>query len=83
MLTLFYFHSGIDLNRNFNFQWGCCGGSSSSACSLTYRGAAPLSEPESIGVANLMNDTLTEQRTTDTSTPAPDNTIGMFLDIHR
>ena len=24
-----------DLNRNFEFQWNCCGGSSGSECALT------------------------------------------------
>jgi hypothetical protein len=38
---------GVDLNRNFGYQWGCCGGSSSYTGSSTYRGPAPFSEPES------------------------------------
>ena len=38
---------GVDLNRNFGYQWGCCGGSSSYTGSATYRGPAPFSEPES------------------------------------
>ena len=38
---------GVDLNRNFGYQWGCCGGSSSSTGSATYRGPTPFSEPES------------------------------------
>ncbi|HUR16026.1 MAG TPA: M14 family zinc carboxypeptidase, partial [Candidatus Limnocylindrales bacterium] len=29
---------GIDLNRNFSFMWGCCGGSSDKPGSGTYRG---------------------------------------------
>jgi hypothetical protein len=32
---------GIDLNRNFGFKWGCCGGSSSKPGSGTYRGRFP------------------------------------------
>ena len=38
---------GVDLNRNFGYQWGCCGGSSSYTGSDTYRGPTPFSEPES------------------------------------
>ena len=38
---------GVDLNRNFGYRWGCCGGSSSYTGSNTYRGPAPFSEPES------------------------------------
>jgi carboxypeptidase T len=37
---------GTDLNRNWGFQWGCCGGSSGTFSSETYRGAAPFSAPE-------------------------------------
>ena len=34
---------GADLNRNFEFEWGCCGGSSGYECDITYRGPAPTS----------------------------------------
>ncbi|AWN29243.1 M14 family metallopeptidase [Streptomyces sp. NEAU-S7GS2] len=37
---------GTDLNRNWDFKWGCCGGSSSSPSSETYRGKSPASAPE-------------------------------------
>ncbi|MFI1098883.1 M14 family metallopeptidase [Streptomyces melanogenes] len=37
---------GTDLNRNWNYKWGCCGGSSSSRSSETYRGTAAESAPE-------------------------------------
>ncbi|WHM36899.1 M14 family metallopeptidase [Streptomyces sp. BPTC-684] len=37
---------GTDLNRNWNYKWGCCGGSSSNRGSETYRGTAPESAPE-------------------------------------
>ena len=37
---------GVDLNRNFGYQWGCCGGSSGFTAAETYRGPAPFSEPE-------------------------------------
>ena len=30
---------GTDLNRNWGWQWGCCGGSSGTFSSETYRGA--------------------------------------------
>ncbi|MGW3013446.1 M14 family metallopeptidase [Streptomyces sp. NPDC001219] len=38
--------TGTDLNRNWDFKWGCCGGSSSSPSSETYRGKSPASAPE-------------------------------------
>jgi murein tripeptide amidase MpaA len=37
---------GTDLNRNWAYNWGCCGGSSTSPSSETYRGAGPESAPE-------------------------------------
>ncbi len=43
---------GTDLNRNWPYQWGCCGGSSGSTSSETYRGASAGSAPE---VQNVMN----------------------------
>ncbi|MBC8376843.1 MAG: immune inhibitor A [FCB group bacterium] len=38
---------GVDLNRNWGFQWGFNDeGSSPDPCNATYRGTAPFSEPE-------------------------------------
>jgi murein tripeptide amidase MpaA len=37
---------GTDLNRNYGYKWGCCGGSSGSPSSETYRGASAFSAPE-------------------------------------
>ncbi len=37
---------GVDLNRNYGYLWGCCGGSSATPGDETYRGPAPFSEPE-------------------------------------
>ncbi|MFI6339743.1 M14 family metallopeptidase [Streptomyces sp. NPDC050535] len=45
---------GTDLNRNWNYQFGCCGGSSGSTSSETYRGASPESAPEVKVVANFV-----------------------------
>ena len=46
---------GTDLNRNWAWQWGCCGGSSGSFSSETYRGAAPFSAPETARVRDFVN----------------------------
>ncbi|MFE0699600.1 M14 family metallopeptidase [Streptomyces sp. NPDC058872] len=45
---------GTDLNRNWDYKWGCCGGSSGSKSSETYRGAAPESAPEVKVVADFV-----------------------------
>lgn len=39
--------SGVDLNRNYGYQWGLASGSSGSQGSDTYRGPSAFSEPES------------------------------------
>ncbi|MDX3456925.1 M14 family metallopeptidase [Streptomyces sp. ME02-8801-2C] len=45
---------GTDLNRNWNYRWGCCGGSSGSTSSETYRGPSAESAPEVKVVANFV-----------------------------
>ncbi|WP_283132750.1 M14 family zinc carboxypeptidase [Rhizohabitans arisaemae] len=45
---------GTDLNRNWAYNWGCCGGSSSSTSSDTYRGPSAESAPEVRAVANFV-----------------------------
>ncbi|MFC7328853.1 M14 family metallopeptidase [Marinactinospora rubrisoli] len=45
---------GTDLNRNWDYQWGCCGGSSGTPSSTTYRGSAPESAPEVAVVADFV-----------------------------
>jgi putative cell wall-binding protein len=37
---------GTDLNRNYGYRWGCCGGSSGNPSAFNYRGPAPWSAPE-------------------------------------
>ena len=46
---------GTDLNRNWGYRWGCCGGSSSAFSSETYRGASAFSAPETRNVRDLVN----------------------------
>lgn len=43
---------GVDLNRNYGYQWGNVGASSSGS-SDTYHGTAPFSEPESCAIKAL------------------------------
>lgn len=46
---------GTDLNRNWDYRWGCCGGSSGSPSSETYRGASAFSAPETAVVRDFVN----------------------------
>lgn len=45
---------GTDLNRNWSFQWGCCGGSSATPSSETFRGPSAFSAPETQVVRNFV-----------------------------
>ncbi len=73
---------GADLNRNFEFQWGCCGGSSGDECSNTYRGPATASEPEVQAVQNYARSIFPDQRDPSVSAAAPDDATGLYIDIH-
>ena len=45
---------GTDLNRNYDYLWGCCGGSSGTKSSITYRGPKPFSAPETRALSNFV-----------------------------
>jgi carboxypeptidase T len=46
---------GTDPNRNYGYQWGCCGGSSGSTSSATYRGPSAFSTPEVRAIRDFVN----------------------------
>ncbi|HEX5596267.1 MAG TPA: M14 family zinc carboxypeptidase [Micromonosporaceae bacterium] len=46
---------GTDLNRNWSYNWGCCGGSSGSTSSDTYRGPSAFSAPETRALRDFVN----------------------------
>jgi len=48
-------YNGTDLNRNYDYRWACCGGSSGSTSSNTYRGPAPFSAPETRAQRDFVN----------------------------
>ena len=73
---------GADLNRNFPFQWGCCGGSSGDPCDELYRGPNAASEPETQVVMDYVRAEFPDQRGDDLSDPVPADATGVFLDIH-
>lgn len=75
---------GVDLNRNFSVQWGCCGGSSPEPCDETYRGPSPSSEPETYFYQSYVESQIPDQwHYTDTiTTPAPLSTTGILINMH-
>jgi carboxypeptidase T len=46
---------GTDTNRNFDYKWGCCGGSSDNPSDETYRGPSAASAPEVKAVQDWVN----------------------------
>jgi len=73
---------GADLNRNFDYQWGCCGGSSGSECGETYRGPSPASEPETQAVQAYLRSVFPDQKGPDPDDPAPAGATGIYIDVH-
>jgi carboxypeptidase T len=75
-------YRGADLNRNYDFAWGCCGGSSGYSCDNIYRGPAPGSEPEVQAIQAYLRANFPDLRGPDLSDPAPIDLSGIFLDVH-
>ena len=85
---------GVDLNRNFPFQWSSgSGGSSGNACAETYRGPSRQSEPETQALVRLIAGTpgasgaysggiFPDLRADGASSAAPDTATGMYIDVH-
>ncbi|MGK2849805.1 MAG: M14 family zinc carboxypeptidase [Candidatus Limnocylindrales bacterium] len=53
---------GTDLNRNYDYRWGCCGGSSGKKSSLTYRGPAAFSAPETRAMRDFIASRVVDGR---------------------
>ncbi|MEO1088827.1 MAG: M14 family zinc carboxypeptidase, partial [Acidobacteriota bacterium] len=73
---------GADLNRNFDFEWGCCGGSSGQQCSDVFRGPAAASEPEIQALQAYVRSIFPDQRGPNPNDPAPDDATGVAIDVH-
>jgi carboxypeptidase T len=85
---------GVDLNRNFPFRWNTVsGGSSGNPCDDTYRGPTSASEQESKNIIGLVAGTpgatgsysggiFPDRRSDSLTSPAPDDTQGLYIDIH-
>ncbi len=73
---------GADLNRNYSYQWACCGGSSSSQCSDTYHGASAASEPEVEALQAYERSIFPDQKGPNPTDPAPTTATGVYIDLH-
>jgi len=74
-------YRGANLDRNFPFWWGCCGSSSGDPCDPEYRGPSATSEPETQAVRYYLEYILPDSRPSDLTTPAPDTTMGIVIDL--
>jgi len=74
--------AGVDLNRNFAYQWGTINGPAQSPCSQTYPGNAPASEPETQAIQALLRALYPDRPRPAAGTPAPDTTSGVFISLH-
>jgi hypothetical protein len=45
---------GTDINRNYDYYWACCGGSSSTKSADTYHGPKALSTPEARAITDFI-----------------------------
>ncbi len=74
---------GVDLNRNYGFQWGLTASCSSSAqCSNTFRGPSAGSEPEIQAIQAYVQSIFPDQRGPNLGDPAPADAEGVFIDLH-
>jgi murein tripeptide amidase MpaA len=73
---------GADLNRNFEFQWACCGGASNYECDELYRGPFAASEPETGTVQGHLLTEFPDQKPDPLDSPVPDDATGVYMDIH-
>lgn len=47
-------YTGTDINRNYGYRWGCCGGSSSNPAAITYRGPSAWSTQEATAMRDFV-----------------------------
>jgi carboxypeptidase T len=53
---------GTDPNRNYDYRWACCGGSSGNPAAWNYRGPKPFSAPETRALAAFVNSRVVDGR---------------------
>lgn len=80
---------GVDLNRNFDFKWNdaeefpdALPPSSGDPADNIYRGEAAASEPELQVVQDYVRSLFPDQRGPADTDAAPEDTSGIFLDVH-
>ncbi|WP_086828751.1 M14 family zinc carboxypeptidase [Allokutzneria sp. NRRL B-24872] len=72
---------GIDLNRNWDSNWGKAG-TSTGTCNQVYKGPKAASEPEVSQLATLFAKLFQDQRGPAPTDPAPVTTRGAMITLH-
>ncbi len=79
-------NKGVDMNRNFIWQWGAgqCSSncSSTDVCSDIFRGTSAQSEYENTAIDEHLKTLFDDNRGPNLNDAAPDTTPGVYLDIH-
>lgn len=76
-------HPGVDLNRNYPFNWAPGAAGSTAQCNATFPGSRAASEPETIAVRDYLLSIYPDTRPgTGLTEPADPDTAGLFLDMH-
>lgn len=73
---------GVDLNRNFSYKWGCCGGSSTTPCVDTFRGEKADAEPETGAIERYITGHFEKRERSRWKKKVIDDLPGLYLDIH-
>lgn len=77
-----YNHYGVDLNRNFSFQWGAVDSPATDPCAVTYPGTEAASEPETQALQAYLTSLYPDHPAPKDETPAPDDTAGVLISLH-
>jgi murein tripeptide amidase MpaA len=73
---------GVDLNRNFSFNWGSVVGPGTNPCSQTFPGESAASEPETQAIQDFLRALYPDHPSPGDTTPAPADTSGVFITLH-
>ncbi len=76
-------HTGVDLNRNFGYQWGTVVGPDTDPCEQTFPGDVAASEPETQAIQQFITSLFPNHPAPGSSgQPAPDTTSGVLISLH-
>lgn len=75
-------HDGVDLNRNFAYQWGHIDKPAIGPCHQTFPGQSAVSEPETSAIQQLLQTLYPDHPRPASGTPARPTTSGLFISLH-